>query len=278
MSATTHHTLRRRRAKRRRTTPSQLCHRCGGSGGTDASPCERCRGSGFVRGPDITPVPVDRARGARMELVCHAMAAVDTSMNDATRTCEASLEGRRRGARFLLLLLPHQGVQEPGQGSEYPRAPGTFPTVPTDPERLPARRNGSYTELEVDAGLTALVVCSGNSRRAEGLLAESGYRRVPDRTLHDWKSKIHARRRCPTSASLRRGPCVSEQPCASRMRQSASSTRHENKSKAREEQDMVELEHTSLASLPNLIRGGRESLRQVGPGGVPSPQRPRIPI
>ncbi len=277
MSATTDHTLRRRR-------PNGEDYPLSALSSLRRQRRDRCvsmralPGLGVRERPRHNPGAGGRARGARMELVCHAMAAVDTSMNDATRTCEASLEGRRRGARFCSSSCRTRAFKSRAKGHEYPRAPGTFPTVPTDPERLPARRNGSYTELEVDAGLTALVVCSGNSRRAERLLAESGYRRVPDRTLHDWKSKIHARRRCPTSASLRRGPCVSEQPCASRMRQSASSTRHENKSKAREEQDMVELEHTSLASLPNLIRGGRESLRQVGPGGVPSPQRPRIPI
>ena len=41
---------------------------------------------------------------------------------------------------------------------------------------------------------------------------------------------------------------------------------------------MVELVPHSLASPSDPIRGGHESLRLVGPGGVASPQRHGIPI
>ncbi len=127
-------------------------------------------------------------------------------MSDAARTCEAcgeSLEGRRRGARFCSSSCRTRAFKSRAKGTSTPEPEETFPSVPMEPERLPARRNGSYSEPEVDAGLTALVVCSGNSRRAERLLVESGYRRVPDRTLHDWKAKIHADRYLELQEDLR---------------------------------------------------------------------------
>jgi hypothetical protein len=52
----------------------------------------------------------------------------------------------------------------------------------------PAAPNSRFTELEIEQGLMALALCSGNARKAERRLAELGMR-VDHSTLHRWRTK-----------------------------------------------------------------------------------------
>src|SRR4051794_10756904 len=51
-----------------------------------------------------------------------------------------------------------------------------------------------FTEAEIHAGLSALVLCSGNSRRAAKLLRDSGQRAIAYSTLHKWATDQYAGR------------------------------------------------------------------------------------
>jgi hypothetical protein len=55
-------------------------------------------------------------------------------------------------------------------------------------------RRGKYSQPEIDAGLTALALMSGNARRASKLLSRSGQRRVAPTTLHRWSTNLYAER------------------------------------------------------------------------------------
>jgi hypothetical protein len=57
-----------------------------------------------------------------------------------------------------------------------------------------ARRRSKYTEVEIDAGLTAVAMASGNTRRAAKALVTAGQRRVPQSTLKRWVDRIYAQR------------------------------------------------------------------------------------
>ena len=60
-----------------------------------------------------------------------------------------------------------------------------------DIEKPPARRNTAqrtYSDAEIDRGLFALALCSGNARRAARLLAEDGDG-IPAATLQTWKRR-----------------------------------------------------------------------------------------
>src|SRR4051794_17420549 len=54
---------------------------------------------------------------------------------------------------------------------------------------VPAKRK-SYSEEQIQLGLTALAYASGNSRRASRELKQVGLA-IPQRTLHDWRQKTH---------------------------------------------------------------------------------------
>lgn len=60
------------------------------------------------------------------------------------------------------------------------------------PPRLNAAQR-TYSDAEVERGLFALALCSGNSRRAEALLTEDGDG-IPASTLAKWKQHRHADR------------------------------------------------------------------------------------
>lgn len=55
------------------------------------------------------------------------------------------------------------------------------------------RHQTSYTDEEVERGIFALVMASGNTRRASRTLAARGLR-VPHQTLHDWRHHTHPER------------------------------------------------------------------------------------
>jgi hypothetical protein len=55
-------------------------------------------------------------------------------------------------------------------------------------------RRGKYSQPEIDAGLTAVALMSGNTRRASTLLARSGQRRVAPTTLHRWSTNLYVER------------------------------------------------------------------------------------
>lgn len=52
----------------------------------------------------------------------------------------------------------------------------------------------SYSEEEIEQGLGACVLTSGNTRRASDLLARAGKRQVPHTTLWEWCNVRHADR------------------------------------------------------------------------------------
>jgi hypothetical protein len=52
----------------------------------------------------------------------------------------------------------------------------------------PAAPNSRFTELEIEQGLMALALCSGNARKAERRLADLGMK-VDHSTLHRWRDK-----------------------------------------------------------------------------------------
>jgi hypothetical protein len=52
----------------------------------------------------------------------------------------------------------------------------------------PAAPNSRFDELEIEQGLMALALCSGNARKAERRLADLGMR-VDHSTLHRWRTK-----------------------------------------------------------------------------------------
>jgi hypothetical protein len=52
----------------------------------------------------------------------------------------------------------------------------------------PAAPNSRFSELEIEQGLMALALCSGNARKAERRLAELGMK-VDHSTLHRWKDR-----------------------------------------------------------------------------------------
>jgi hypothetical protein len=57
-----------------------------------------------------------------------------------------------------------------------------------------AGRRSKYTEVEIDAGLTAVAMASGNTRRAAKALVKAGQRSVPQSTLKRWVDRIYAQR------------------------------------------------------------------------------------
>ena len=57
-----------------------------------------------------------------------------------------------------------------------------------------ARRRSKYTEVEIDAGLTAVAMASGNTRGAARALLQAGQRRVPESTLKRWVDRMYAQR------------------------------------------------------------------------------------
>ena len=120
------------------------------------------------------------------------MAAVDTGM----RTCEAcgaSLEGRRRGARFCSSSCRTRAFKSRAKGPSTPEPQETLASVPPDSERPPSTSFG-YSEEEIDAGLYAVAVTSGNTRRAAELLKQAGKRAIPRTTLRLWINDTHADR------------------------------------------------------------------------------------
>jgi hypothetical protein len=57
-----------------------------------------------------------------------------------------------------------------------------------------ARHRSKYTEIEIDAGLTAVAMASGNTRRAAKALVAAGQRPVPQSTLKRWVDRIYPQR------------------------------------------------------------------------------------
>lgn len=53
-------------------------------------------------------------------------------------------------------------------------------------------KGGTYTDAEIERGLHAMALCSGNGRRAHELLKQDGFK-VGERTLYTWKHR-HAER------------------------------------------------------------------------------------
>ena len=52
------------------------------------------------------------------------------------------------------------------------------------------QKSSRYTHQEIDQGLFALVLASGNSRRASAMLADRGLK-IPHTTLDTWKHRTH---------------------------------------------------------------------------------------
>lgn len=63
----------------------------------------------------------------------------------------------------------------------------------TRAEGIVATRSRDYTEEEVERGLHALALCSGNARKASKALAEKGLK-VPRSTLQMWATRTHVDR------------------------------------------------------------------------------------
>jgi hypothetical protein len=59
--------------------------------------------------------------------------------------------------------------------------------------RANARGGGPYTDEEIERGLDAVAICSGNTRRAAALLKRQGLP-IPRSTLRSWAAELHAYR------------------------------------------------------------------------------------
>jgi hypothetical protein len=60
---------------------------------------------------------------------------------------------------------------------------------------MPAHRpRGRWAEEDIEHGLQACVIAGGNTRRAEQLLVEASYARIPRRTLRAWIANQHVAR------------------------------------------------------------------------------------
>jgi hypothetical protein len=118
------------------------------------------------------------------------MAAVGEMRACANPACGRSLEGRRADARFC--------------GPRCRKAAWTGHTSPERLERLGRDTNGSeglpsagsstYGEEDVEHGLQAMAIASGNSRKAEALLKQAGYRTPDHTTLNRWATRLHRER------------------------------------------------------------------------------------
>src|SRR3954468_8596411 len=78
-------------------------------------------------------------------------------------------------------------------GHKNPRAQTSTMREPR-PKAAVASRRSKYTEVEIDAGLTAVAMASGNTRRAVKALVAAGQRRVPQSTLKRWVDRIYPQR------------------------------------------------------------------------------------
>ena len=112
----------------------------------------------------------------------------------ANPACGKSLEGRRADARFC--------------GPRCRKAAWTGDGPPERLERLRTDTNGSdggssagssiarptYGEEDVERALQAMAIASGNSRKANELLKQAGYRAPNHRTLNRWATQLHQER------------------------------------------------------------------------------------
>jgi len=60
-----------------------------------------------------------------------------------------------------------------------------------------------YTEEEIERGLQALVLSSGNHRRASELLRDAGYTAIPSGTVREWRRRTHMTRYAELQEQLR---------------------------------------------------------------------------
>lgn len=104
--------------------------------------------------------------------------------------CSSSLEGRRTSCRFCSASCRARAFKSTSKGSSTSEAKATLATVPRASQ---PRRGGAYTDEEIEEGLTALALCSGNVTRASKELEQVGLT-IPRKTLSDWKGNAHAGR------------------------------------------------------------------------------------
>jgi hypothetical protein len=115
----------------------------------------------------------------------------------AREGCSNALDRRRKTARYCQASCRVQAFKDKAKGRSRGEAEVTLGTVPSGPvgypERLPT--SGSrYSDLEIDAGLTAVAMASGNTRQAEEALRQAGHRRIPRSTLKDWANQRYVER------------------------------------------------------------------------------------
>jgi hypothetical protein len=108
--------------------------------------------------------------------------------------CEATLEGRRRGTEYCSPSHRVRAFKARTEGRDPQSISETPGTAAVSADNLPQTRNGKYTAVEVETGLRAVAMASGNATRAAEVLERSGQRAIPRRTLSKWATETHAER------------------------------------------------------------------------------------